>query len=280
MKSRILAIVLFGTVLGSPAWGNHPVLVEGNCDSPVPGSTIVEIGTCGDFDGDGRIGTSEDTDGADRIFGTLKAALGPGTGAAAGTGANLNGTITIVTSGRFHESLVIGPNASIPNPGNVTITAAPGVLAQIDAVFQGDPAGLNTTRQNGNGISIVDMPADRRVTLKNLIVRNFAVGVYANGTSRVSIVNCEIINNLGVGLYVQGSAQIIVDESYINANGFRIGGPSSVASPGAGALFQGSSTGVIFRSQITQNAGVGLGDQTTGGVNAVDSLIFGNNPNF
>ena len=32
---------------------------------------------CGDFDGDGRIGTAEDTDGGDRIFGTINAALGP-----------------------------------------------------------------------------------------------------------------------------------------------------------------------------------------------------------
>src|ERR687893_2103515 len=98
---------------------NHPVLLEGNCDSPVPGTTIVEKGTCGDFDGDGRIGTAEDTDGADRIFGTLTAALGPGTGAAAGTGANFNGHIIIVTSGRFAE------NIQIVNPGgHIEIKAA------------------------------------------------------------------------------------------------------------------------------------------------------------
>ncbi|HEX5709386.1 MAG TPA: hypothetical protein VFX96_18940, partial [Pyrinomonadaceae bacterium] len=42
---------------------NHPVYLEGNCDSPVPGTTLVAPGTCGDFDGDGRIGTAEDTDG-------------------------------------------------------------------------------------------------------------------------------------------------------------------------------------------------------------------------
>src|SRR5918997_2853318 len=95
----LLAATLF---VGAAFWGapdasaNHPVLVEGNCDSPVPGTTIVAAGTCGDFDGDARIGTAEDTDGADRIFGTLSAALGPGTGAAAGTGANQNGHIIIV----------------------------------------------------------------------------------------------------------------------------------------------------------------------------------------
>jgi len=143
---------------------NHPVYVEGNCDSPVPGTTIVTTGTCGDFDGDGRIGTAEDTDGADRIFGTLAAALGPGTGAGAGTGANMNGTILIVKSGRFAESLVIGNTIGAPyvggcgdptvggcTPGNVTIEAAPGVVAEIDAVFQGDPAGGNPLRQGLTG---------------------------------------------------------------------------------------------------------------------------------
>src|SRR5436305_14614155 len=103
-----LMLVAVGLVLftGGRVSANHPVLVEGNCDSPVPGTTLVSPGTCGDFDGDGRIGTAEDTDGADRIFGTLNAALGPGTGAAAGTGANLNGRILIVASGRFAEQLV------------------------------------------------------------------------------------------------------------------------------------------------------------------------------
>src|SRR5687768_6335528 len=138
-----LSILTVGTVfslsfIGSnPVSANHPVLVEGNCDSPVPGTTIVDLGNCGDFDGDGRIGTAEDTDGADRIFGTLRAALGPGTGAAAGTGANNNGTITIVTSGRFAETLFIGqqgffPGKGNPNPANVIIQGAPGVSAEID----------------------------------------------------------------------------------------------------------------------------------------------------
>ena len=55
----------------------HSVLVEGNSDSPIPSTTPVENGTSGDYDGDGRVGTAEDTDGADRIFGTINAALGP-----------------------------------------------------------------------------------------------------------------------------------------------------------------------------------------------------------
>src|SRR5688572_19028551 len=130
----VLLFVITGVTLlsGERASANHPVLVEGNCDSPVPGTTIVAQGTCGDFDGDGRIGSAEDTDGADRIFGTINAALGPGSGAAAGTGANQNGQITIVTSGRFAEKLII-------TGANVGLQGAPGVSASIDAVLQGDP---------------------------------------------------------------------------------------------------------------------------------------------
>ncbi|HJU53033.1 MAG TPA: hypothetical protein VJ715_00615, partial [Pyrinomonadaceae bacterium] len=79
LKRMLCFLLLLGALLlnGTVSWegtkveANHPVLVEGNCDSPVPGTTLVAPGTCGDFDGDGRIGTAEDTDGADRIFGTL-----------------------------------------------------------------------------------------------------------------------------------------------------------------------------------------------------------------
>ncbi|HYG82969.1 MAG TPA: hypothetical protein VD861_21410, partial [Pyrinomonadaceae bacterium] len=133
----LLALSLF---VGTTFWGdtkveaNHPVYVEGNCDSPSPGTTVLppgSEGTCGDYDGDNRIGAAEDTDGADRIFGTLRAALGAGT--PAGTGVNHNGKIIIVTSGRFAELLVIGnpptgtSGEGTASPGNVTIEAAPGV---------------------------------------------------------------------------------------------------------------------------------------------------------
>ena len=164
-----------------PAAANHGVLVEGNCDSPVPGTTLVSPGTCGDFDGDGRISTAEDTDGADRIFGTISAALGPGTGAAAGTGANNNGRITIIGSGRFAEALVI----TAAN-GNVTIEASPGADVVLDAVLSGDPAGGNPTRQNGTGI-VVDAPSASRVTLRGFAVRNYAIGIDILGDSHVTL---------------------------------------------------------------------------------------------
>ncbi len=224
------SLLLYGTAFwGTRVEANHPVLVEGNCDSPVPGTTIVAAGTCGDYDGDGRVGTAEDTDGADRIFGTLNAALGPGTGAAAGTGANHNGLILIVTSGRFPETLYIGEAAAtggggVASPGNVTLEAAPGVEANLDAVQQGDPAGGNNTRQTQTGI-IISYGAtfqERTVTLRNLRIRNYAEGVVALGFSRVNVDNCIFENNLEDGLLAAESARVSISNSQFNANGLRI----------------------------------------------------------
>ncbi len=273
LRPRLLSIALVALVAGVGSYSsvnvsaNHPVLVEGNCDSPVPGTTIVSAGTCGDFDGDGRIGTAEDTDGADRIFGTLTAALGPGTGAAAGTGANNNGRITIVKSGRFAESLLIGyplaafPNQGSLNPGNVTIEAAPGVDAIIDAVLQGDPAGGNTARQNnGNGIFIYNGPGASPttvVTLRNLVVRNFLEGITTAGSTRVNIDNCRVENNRNYGIRLTDNGMVIISNSQIQANGFRIpvSGPSS---PGAGISMEGFVQLRVVNTVIGNNSGPGI----------------------
>ncbi len=273
LRPGLLSIALVALVAGVGSFSsvnvsaNHPVLVEGNCDSPVPGTTIVSAGTCGDFDGDGRIGTAEDTDGADRIFGTLTAALGPGTGAAAGTGANNNGRITIVKSGRFAESLLIGyplaafPNQGSLNPGNVTIEAAPGVDAIIDAVLQGDPAGGNTARQNnGNGIFIYNGPGASPttvVTLRNLVVRNFLEGITTAGSTRVNIDNCRVENNRNYGIRLTDNGMVIISNSQIQANGFRIpvSGPSS---PGAGISMEGFVQLRVINTVIGNNSGPGI----------------------
>jgi hypothetical protein len=251
---------------------NHPVLVEGNCESPIPGTTAVALGVCGDFDGDGRVGTAEDTDGADRIFGTLRAALGPGTGAAAGTGANYNGTITIVTSGRFAESLFIGIEGVVAgegtaSPGNVTIEAAPGVDAAIDAVLQGDPAGGNNVRQEGTGIHIYYDNNTRRVILRNLTIRNWANGVHMTAESRVTIDSCRFENNRDNGVLVTGNSQMGFFNSSISATGFRVGTAANSTSNGHAIQFGDAASGMVAHSHITGNRGapiynLGLGAVT------------------
>ncbi|HEX8636224.1 MAG TPA: right-handed parallel beta-helix repeat-containing protein [Pyrinomonadaceae bacterium] len=270
-------VAVSGSLSSVNVSANHPVLVEGNCDSPVPGTTIVTAGTCGDYDGDGRIGTAEDTDGADRIFGTLKAALGPGTGAAAGTGANNNGRITIVKSGRFAEFLLIGqtipeyPDQGSANPGNVTIEAAPGVEANIDAVLQGDPAGGNTARQAGYGIVIYNgsnSTPTTVVTLRNLVIRNFARGIFSAGSTRINIDNCRIENNRDYGIYLTDFGQVVISRSQIQSNGFRIpvSGPSS---PGGGIGMEDAVQLRVVDSVISNNSGPGIVNFTGSPTNLV-----------
>ena len=146
------------------AWANHPVLVEGNCNNPPAGNPApVTPGQCGDYDGDGLIGTAEDADG-DRVFGTIN-----GANAATATGVNNNGTITIVTSGTFAEQVTL--------TGNVTLQAASGVDANIDAILQGDPN--SPTRETVPGI-IVDAPSNRRVVIRNVGTRNWTSGIQVN----------------------------------------------------------------------------------------------------
>lgn len=278
MKKLMRAALLVSVSLwsASTSLANHPVLLEGNCDSPVPGTTLVSPGTCGDFDGDGRIGTAEDTDGADRIFGTLNAALGPGTGAAAGTGANYNGTVTIVTSGRFAEVINIAPSMTTPTLGNVTIEAAPGVRAAIDAVLQGDPAGGNTTRQASVGIT-VDSPDSVKVVLRNLTIRNFLEGVRATVNSRVLIENCIFEHNLNFGIRAAGASSVNVMGSSITGTGFRIPVTTS-PSPGHGIQFEGTSKGSVVKSSVVGSFGAGLSNVRSDGRPVIYyELTYGDN---
>ncbi|HEX8129468.1 MAG TPA: right-handed parallel beta-helix repeat-containing protein [Pyrinomonadaceae bacterium] len=286
----VALVAVSGSMSSVNVSANHPVLVEGNCDSPVPGTTIVAAGTCGDYDGDTRIGTAEDTDGADRIFGTLKAALGPGTGAAAGTGANNNGRITIVKSGRFAEQLLIGmtipafPDQGTATPGNVTIEAAPGVEANIDAVLQGDPAGGNTARQAGAGITIFNgsnTTPTTVVTLRNLVIRNFLEGIVTAGSTRVNIDNCRIENNRDYGIRLTDFGRVVISNSQIQGNGFRV--PVSGASnPGAGISTMQAVQLRVIDSVVANNFGPGISNGTANPNNVVlyKVAVTFNTPDF
>lgn len=258
----MLGLISAALVITPSASANHPVLVEGNCDSPVPGTTLVSPpGVCGDFDGDGRIGTAEDTDGADRIFGTLTAALGPGTGAAAGTGANFNGRIIIVKSGRFSETVASPATTNtmlhLVGNGHIQIEAAPGVEANIDAVFQGDPAGGNNTRQAAHGM-LISMNPGGSVTLRNLTIRNFSIGIKVMGATRLLMENCRVDNNLDVGVHVVEQARVAIENSQINATGRRIGTGVPTTIYGHGLLIEQTGSVVISNSIIANSLGFGV----------------------
>ncbi len=241
------------------AHANHPVLVEGELD----------------FDGDGLIGAAEDVDNAtDRVFGTLTAALDSLNGAA-----NQNGSVLIVTSGRFPEQVVItGAN------GNVSIEAAPGVLANIDAVLAGNPD--NATRQGLAGI-VVNAPNTVHVTLTNLSVRNWAEGVQITGSSRVTIDNCRISNTRDYGIHVTGSAFVVIDGSTVAGAGFRSGAPpvDNTANPGIGIAFEETSMGSVSRTTVSGSLAAGVSNTTTGkskkkAVRLLDVNVAGNSPDL
>lgn len=254
---RLLPFAATAIILGLAVWGapptsaNHPVLVEGNCDSPVPGTTLVTSGTCGDYDGDTRIGTAEDTDGADRIFGTLNAAIGPGTGAAAGTGANFNGRVIIVASGRFPELI------NFSTGSHLQIEAAPGVEANIDAVLQGDPAGGNNVRQESIGLT-VNIDSGASVILRNLTIRNFKTGMRVTGAGRILVDDCRFDNNLDYGIQVLGTTGLVVETSRITGTGRRVGTANNTTLLGHGINVGDAAGAVINKSIIINSKGAGI----------------------
>ena len=248
------------------AWANHPVLVEGNCNNPPAGNPApVTPGQCGDYDGDGLIGTAEDADG-DRVFGTIN-----GANAATATGVNNNGTITIVTSGTFAEQVTL--------TGNVTLQAASGVDANIDAILQGDPN--SPTRETTPGI-IVNAPSNRRVVIRNVGVRNWTSGIQVNGDSNVSIDRVRAEHNVNYGIEVNGNAAVKIDNCEIAATGFRVDSAgidfptTSTPDPGIGISFEGASRGAIYRTEIFGSFGAAISDTSSGRVRQAAVFVFDN----
>lgn len=280
---RVAAVLLAGVALmGVASWripevsANHPVLVEGELD----------------FDGDGRLGEAEDRDEADRVFGTINAALGntdlniPGGPDLNATRANHNGRVLIVTSGRFPEVVVIGlpvPGllGGTATPGVVILEAAPGVDANIEAVVQG--AMGNVERQAQPGI-VVNMPANRYATIRNIVSRNWTDGIRVIGASRVSIDHVRLDSNVAYGIHVMDTAQVAITNSQVNASGIRANpmAVSNAPDPGTGIEFEGQSSGVVASTVVTGSVGAGIANRTSdpAAVRVHDAIVFDNNPNF
>ncbi len=268
----LAAILLTVTgVFGVPvASANHPVLVEGTCLGPGAAQrTTVPPGTCGDYDGDGRIGIDEDNDGPDRVFGTINAALGAGPD---NTGANQNGRVLIVASGIFPEVVQI----TAAN-GNVTLEAAPGVEANVDAVVQGDPG--SGARQAQPGI-VIDAPDHRSVTIRNIVSRNWTKGILIRGNSHVTLDGVRVENNVDYGIRVVDNADVAITGSQVNATGYRASpagnfpSDANIPMPGTGIAFEGQSTGYVARTTITGSFGVGLDGNR---VRTLENVRFDNN---
>ncbi len=257
-------------LLPAAALANHPVLVEGNCNNPPsaqPFTISPAPGTCGDYDGDTRIGTAEDNDG-DRVFGTLNAANGP-------NGIANNGTITVVTSGLFPETVTL--------TGNVTLEGAPGVEANIDAVRQGDP---DTTARQGRPGIVVNAPKNRYVVIRNVQSRNWTSGIQINGYSRVSLNNVRAEHNINYGVEITGRARVAITRSEFHATGFRLNpmaGDFPTANrpdPGKGIEFDDRASGTVVSSTVTGSFAAGISNSSRGSVCAALVNVFDNSPNI
>ncbi len=274
----------------------NSVAVEGNCfDVGSQARTTVTPGTCGDYDGDGSIGTAEDLDG-DNVFGTISAALSAG-------GINANGgSITIVTSGTFSSVVeIFGSN------GNVTVQAAPGVEAIITNTVPPFVAGnaepqatvksairpLRSFTPGFTGIFIDTLSSDRTapqyknryVTLRNLTVRNSAVGVFITGNSNVAIENCRFENNIDRGIDVTGNAKVSISKTEVHATNFGGSDITDVRVPsniGTGIVFRGRSSGTIFLTTVSGSLSAGISNQTgrSDAVCAYLVSVFANGTNF
>jgi hypothetical protein len=286
MRLLLIALIMLSfaigtTMISDKVEANHPVLVEGNNAAlfPNPTSALNSGGVSGDYDGDGLVGTSEDTDNAiDRIFGTLTFALGN----LNGTGANANGHIIIVTSGRFAEALTI--NLSPTAGGVQIIEAAPGVQANIDAVLQGNvrPAPLDgATLQASTGLTINDtntFPSPKSVLLRNLVLRNWQVGVRTTGVARVTMTNCRLDSNVQHGVLVTGMGCFEMTNCQVSTSGMRFPTPGiGGQNPGNGITFQDATFGSLYNNTITSNLGVGVAIGAGNVVFVKDNNIFDNN---
>ncbi len=166
-----------------------------------PRQSPVEPGTCGDYDGDGRIGMAEDND-RDNNFGTINAAL---------TAVAQNGRVTIVANGTYGEVVTINP----VQRGNVTLEAAVGVSANIDAVVQGDPG--STARQQRPGI-IVDGCRRCRVTVRNVITRNWTDGVQILRLLTAAPGSGHLREQSQLRHPRQGACEVSISNSQVNAS--------------------------------------------------------------
>lgn len=276
----LIGVAVFTLSAAGTAQANHPVIVEGNCLN-TPTATAAGNGVvgaaCGDYDGDGIIGAAEDADG-DNVFGTIAGALAD---------ISQNGIITIVTSGTFPEVVTITDNAA-GTGGNVTLEAAPGVSANIEAFVQGEPAPQTGSLQNVAGI-IVDTPANRQVVLRNLTTRNWIDGVRVRGASRVMIDNVRAEHNTNYGIVVRDTAAVAIVNSRVSSTGHRVNPgtgdfPSANNSPdpGDGISFGGTSTGIINSTVVTGSFRFGI-DNATGNADALfirESSAFDNGDDF
>lgn len=231
---------------------NHSVLVEGESD----------------FDGDGLLGADEDADG-DQVFGTIGAAV---------SGVGNNGHVTIVTSGRFLESV------RLDGTGVSVLEGAPGVEAIVEAFQGGGAADANNMRQQRAGI-VVHTDGSFPIEIRNVTSRNWTDGIVVRGSSRVTIDGVRVDSNVNYGIHVEGDSRVVVTNSQVNASGYRRSGSLGLTpggdiapSPGIGIGFEDGSSGIVSFTTVAHSFGTGV--MSNGKVRLLANTVFDNSPNY
>ncbi len=238
-----------GMLGAAPALANHPVFVEGNCFGPGVGSTTTGLqrspvppGSCGDYDGDGRIGGAEDAD-MDNTYGTIGAAV-----AAVAS----NGRVTMVRSGTYPESVRLEPVEG----ASIVLDAAPGVDANIDAVVQGEAGGPERAEMTG---IVVDGCRTCGVTIRNITVRNWLEGIRLRGRSQALLDHVRSKGNLDYGIRLRQNADAAVRNSTVVGNGYRKDAAGAgEAQPGIGNRVHDDASAVVTDSSVPGNRAAGI----------------------
>ena len=197
---------------------------------------------------------------------------------------NQNGICQIVSSGNFVETVLI--------TNQVTIEAAPGVIANIEAfVVPMDPrlaefpdATMDPFKAQGDPGIVINAPADRQVILRNLVVTNWTDGIRVMGNSHVIMDNVRVDHNVNNGVAVVGDgASVAIRNSQITSTGFRLNPrtgnfPTMMPPmPGIGVNVSSRSANVLIQDTLI----IGNAGAATQGVNGATSnnnrnMIFDN----
>lgn len=166
--------------------------------------------------------------------------------------------------------------------GNVTLEAAAGVEANLDAVRQGDAG--SGARQSQPGI-IVDASANSQVVIRNIQSRNWTSGFQIKSVSRVALEGVRAEHNLNYGVEIDDSARVSISDSEVSATGRRVNPATSIfpsaanrPDPGAGIEFDGRSTGTVYFTRVNGSFGAGI-DAGRNQVCLALVNVFGNGKN-
>ena len=87
----------------------------------------------------------------------------------------------------------------------------------------GSASMIRRTRQAMPGIVINTNDTDRAVILRNLVIRNWTIGLQVKGRARVTAERCRFDSNLAANISVEDASNATVSDCQVQAAGMRAG---------------------------------------------------------